>query len=387
MTAVAPGDPLALVLAADVTAASRGDPEAFTRLVDATRGVVCAIALAILRDVETSKDVAQDVYLAAWTGVQGLRDPVSFLPWLRQITRNRAHHVLRTERHLHRANDTDLLLASVADPRPRADDLLISREQREQLARALDELPHAAREVIILFYREGQSVRHVAELLGLSEAAVKQRLSRGRARLRDAVLPEQTDALLRTTAPTAAFTAGVVAAMSTTAPATAAAAGVTLAHAAAKGHGAAKLVGLGISTNTAAAGAGVIGAVAAGVFSVLGGTRRLRALARDAEERRGVRQYGQASLAVALIFAVSFVTTDYRVVTAAFLACFAAFSVLQLVWLPRIVRRRLAAELEEDPEAWRRHRQGRQHAILGCIAGFVLGAAPVAWAWWRAHSP
>ena len=355
---MAPADPLALVLAPDVTAAARGDREAFTRLVDATRGVVCAIALAILRDVEASKDVAQDVYLAAWTGVKCLRDPISFLPWLRQITRNRAHHVLRTERHRHLATDADLLLAAAADPRPRADDVLISRELREQHARALDELPHAAREVMILYYREGQSVRHVAELLGLSEAAVKQRLSRGRARLRDAVLPEPTDELLRTTAPTDAFTANVVMAMSTTA------------------KGAA-----------AAATAGVIGAVAGGVFGVLGKTRRLRALARDAEERRGIRQYGQASIALALIFAATFLTPDFRVVTLAFLACFAAFCVLQFVWLPRVIRRRLAAELEENPEAWRMHRRRRRYAVLGCIAGFVLGGAPLAWAWWHSHVP
>ena len=88
------GADLALVPA--VTAAQGGDRDAFARLVDATRSVVSSIALAILRDEESSRDVAQDVYLAAWRGLPTLHNPASFLPWLRQLTRNRAHHVLRT---------------------------------------------------------------------------------------------------------------------------------------------------------------------------------------------------------------------------------------------------------------------------------------------------
>ncbi|MEO8623945.1 MAG: RNA polymerase sigma factor [bacterium] len=385
MSAARGTDPLALALAPDVAAATRGDREAFTRLVDATRGVVCAIAVAILRDVDASKDVAQDVYLAAWTTMSRLHEPSSFLPWLRQITRNRAHHVLRTERRRRVLDNADTLLAAVADPRPHADDELISLETWQLVARALDELPSAAREVIILYYREGQSVRHVAELLGLSEDAVKQRLSRGRARLRDGVLLEQTGEVLRATAPTAAFTAAVVLALSAAAPATAAAAGFTLAQAATTGKGAAKLAAIGIGSASGAALAGIIGGVFGGVFGVLGGTRRLARLARDAEERNGIQRFERVNLAVILLFAGTFLTGDYRVVTVAFIACMTAFVVMHFVWLPRIVRRRIAAELEEDPSAWRVHRKQRRFAVLGCAIGLVVGGAPLVWAWWRAQ--
>src|SRR4051794_26360974 len=78
-----------------VLAAAEGDREAFARLVDATGSLVCSIAVAILRDVEMSRDVAQDVFLAAWQNLRKLRNPASFLPWLRQMTRNQAHQALR----------------------------------------------------------------------------------------------------------------------------------------------------------------------------------------------------------------------------------------------------------------------------------------------------
>ena len=79
---------------ADVEAAQRGDQTAFTRLVESTCVLVSSIALAIVRDPDASRDIAQDVFVSAWHDIRKLREPSSFLPWLRQITRNRAHHVM-----------------------------------------------------------------------------------------------------------------------------------------------------------------------------------------------------------------------------------------------------------------------------------------------------
>ena len=51
----------------------------------------------------------------------------------------------------------------------------------------LERIPVEYREPMILFYREQKSVRAVAELLGLSEDAVKQRLRRGRAMVKEEI--------------------------------------------------------------------------------------------------------------------------------------------------------------------------------------------------------
>lgn len=177
------GSVLALRLEPDVAAAAKGDSNAFARLVDETKNTVTSIGFAILRDADLTQDVAQEVYLAAWRNLGKLRDATSFVPWLRQTTRNRAHHALRGRvRRARRitADQTGSLLAAAADPRPDAMDAIVAAEERAAVARAVDGLPVGAREVVILFYREGESVRQVAELLDLSEAAVKQRLSRAR---------------------------------------------------------------------------------------------------------------------------------------------------------------------------------------------------------------
>src|SRR6202035_5039776 len=97
-----------------VRAAAQGDAEAYGELVSETSSLVSSIALAIVRDLETSRDVAQDVFLVVWRDLKTLRNPASFLPWLRQTTRNRANASLRTMVRRRKLVDTrpsdDLLL-------------------------------------------------------------------------------------------------------------------------------------------------------------------------------------------------------------------------------------------------------------------------------------
>jgi RNA polymerase sigma factor (sigma-70 family) len=371
------GDALALRLAPDVRAAAGGDTRAFARLVDATRGPVAAIALAIVRDVELSREVAQDVYLAAWRDLAKLREPASFLPWLRQMARNRAKHAVRGEaRRRRRVSDghADALLAAAADPAPDAVERLVEAEEREALAAAIDALPPSAREVVVLYYREGRSARQVGELLGLGEDAVKQRLSRARSRLR-----ESMERHLRDTAPTAAFTAAVMFAVSAAAPSTAAAATIAAGKAALGTKGAkAGLFGL-----TGGALAGGLAGLAGGWWGVISGARRMLAAARDDRERRGILQMSAVCMAVTLAFMVA-ILADPRPITAtvAFLAMMGTFGVVHFVWLPRIVRRRLEAELREDPVgAALEHARRRKQAILGFTLGTVLGGAPVVASW------
>jgi hypothetical protein len=80
------------------------------------------------------------------------------------------------------------------------------------LWRSLEKIPELYREPLILFYREHQSIEHVAAELELSEDAVKQRLSRGRKLLQEGI-EDFVEKTLRQTAPTLAFSNAVLAAL------------------------------------------------------------------------------------------------------------------------------------------------------------------------------
>jgi DNA-directed RNA polymerase specialized sigma24 family protein len=66
------------MMTADVLAARAGDADAFTRLVQAHASTVCAIATAITGDPRAGEEVSQEVFVHAWTGLGGLRNPASF---------------------------------------------------------------------------------------------------------------------------------------------------------------------------------------------------------------------------------------------------------------------------------------------------------------------
>lgn len=53
---------------------AKGDEAAFRRLVDRSANTVCSIALAIVRNVEASEDIAQEAFLAAWSSLRTLFD-------------------------------------------------------------------------------------------------------------------------------------------------------------------------------------------------------------------------------------------------------------------------------------------------------------------------
>jgi len=113
-----------------------------------------------------------------------------------------------------------------ADDLPGAEPLpseqAIENEEAAVLWRSLEQIPVSYREPLVLFYLEDQSIQSVAEALGLSEDAVKQRLARGRKLLHEEMLVFVETALARTR-PGKAFTLGVVAALPALATSTSAA--------------------------------------------------------------------------------------------------------------------------------------------------------------------
>lgn len=221
---------LDLILQAELPAAARGSQDAYGRIVHACQNTVTAIALAITRDVQASEDIAQEAFLKAWQQLDRLKNSASFLPWLRQITRNLARDWLRAQHGRPMSGEVaEIAIGMAADPDPTPAERLLQTEEELVATEIISSLPEDSRETLLLFYREGQSSQQVADLLGLSDAAVRKRLSRARAMVRDELL-QRFGEFARSTAPTAAFTmivlGGLVGAMPAASAATVIGSGV-----------------------------------------------------------------------------------------------------------------------------------------------------------------
>ena len=356
-------------LVSDIDLARRGDISAFSRLVEKTQSMVCGVAFSIVRDVTASEDIAQEVYLSAWKGLAKLKNSKSFLPWLRQVTRNQANSWLRRiySRRVH-DHDGDDSLANVVDPQPSIQVSLEQQERLATLARALEEVPSEAREVLVLYYREGRSTAQVGALLGLSEAAVRKRLSRARQQIREDVA-EQVRRGLEKTAPTAALVSTVIASIATsTGPASALSVGAV---------GARGLAAGGLKAGGALGFLGAVPGVLGGIGGVLFGLRREFEAAIDAREIEELCRFRRVAVLSVVVAGIGFggsaSTETWMVPTIVYFGFMATLGWLYFGWLPKIVHRRLESELASDPEAPKRHRRRRRLALLGFTVGGVSG--------------
>jgi RNA polymerase sigma factor (sigma-70 family) len=354
----------AQVLTGDVLAAASGDRQAYGRIVAGYGSLVCSIALAITGDRDASEEVGQDVFLAAWKDLPRLKNPASLLPWLRQMTRNKARDVIRarvTHRRFHVTQaHADHALESVIAPNPDVSDQMLEREEHEVLGDAIAALPDETREVITLFYREGESAAHVAALLGLREDAVKKRLSRARSVLREA-LSRRFGQVLLSTAPSALFTDRVLHAITTGLPVTASAAGKVAAAKAAKAGASALLVKLAAFLGPAI---GLVG----GLIGLFITTRRDELKASDGRRRTQIRTLAVARGLLLLMSSGAFLLHSFGHGSARLVVGLAgAFMIFESLAATLIRDRMFSAEVSA--------RRSRTGVIAGVLA--VLGAAMV----------
>ncbi|MBL4637337.1 MAG: sigma-70 family RNA polymerase sigma factor [Kofleriaceae bacterium] len=190
-------------------ASMNGDRDAFGVIVSRYQSMMCAVAFSALGDKERSEDVAQDALIAAWTSLRELRDPSKLRPWLCGIARNRALEEKR------RGIERSVSLGRWGQPMQEVEDPQINAERnqaQELLWDALAEIPDTYREPLVLYYSDGKSISAVAAALEISEEAARQRLSRGRNRLKESVRGRVGSALDQC-APSRGFKGRVLAAL------------------------------------------------------------------------------------------------------------------------------------------------------------------------------
>ncbi len=174
-----------------LAALKAGDRAEFARLVDATSTHIYRLALKILRDPQDAEDVLQESYIKALRALPEFEGRSSLSTWLYRIAVNEALMLLRKRRvHLvpveeDPEEDDSQAGMVLTDWCCLPEEELLSAESRQRLEQAVDALPETLRVVFMLRDLEGLSIRETAEMLGLTETAVKTRLLRARLRLRN----------------------------------------------------------------------------------------------------------------------------------------------------------------------------------------------------------
>src|SRR5436309_3392484 len=160
-----------------LAACRRSDRRAFEELVRLSHRRVYSLAYRLVGDRSDAEDVAQEAYLRMYRGLAGFREEAQFVTWMYRIVTNCAMTVLRKRGRF------GVLLSEEDLDVPVPDRAAERAVDRDELERALAELPEGQRVAVLLKDVYGMSVREISEELGVEEGAIKVRLHRARKRL------------------------------------------------------------------------------------------------------------------------------------------------------------------------------------------------------------
>jgi RNA polymerase sigma factor (sigma-70 family) len=149
-----------------------GDREAFGKLVDRHRRTIFALCLQRGFQQAEADDLAQEVFVKAYKGLDSLKEKEGFARWLYGI----AAHVAADAARARKRRQDDVNLDSVPEAASSQCALLDSNHESSDVIRALAELPEEQRMVLTLRYLEGLTPKEIAERLGEPRGTVRSRL-------------------------------------------------------------------------------------------------------------------------------------------------------------------------------------------------------------------
>lgn len=171
----------------EMLAFSRGDEEAFVRLYRTWRDRVVNFARRMLGDAASGEEAAQEVFLRLYEARKRYEPRSRFSTFLYRIATN--HCLKMRERHDQRFTDRDGEMDLRPSAATGAEDHAAQGELRQALLRALSALPDRQGAALLLCHYDGLSYEETAEVLGVSEGAVKSLVHRARSALMERLGP------------------------------------------------------------------------------------------------------------------------------------------------------------------------------------------------------
>jgi RNA polymerase sigma-70 factor (ECF subfamily) len=181
-----------------VSRARAGDQRAFEELMRRSGTASKRLAVSIMRNVDDAEDALQDAYSKAWQHLPRFLGESKFSTWLNRIIVNQCLMRLRradrrnTVPIAERSGEDEPNSVILRDGSPAPDAVLGRSELIEAVRREVRRMPRLLRESLELRDLHERPIEEVAASLSLSVPAVKSRLLRARAELRQRLLRSMT---------------------------------------------------------------------------------------------------------------------------------------------------------------------------------------------------
>jgi RNA polymerase sigma factor (sigma-70 family) len=163
-----------------VRAAQRGDTASITALVSGSYPHVRRFAQSMCGTPQDAEDATQEALIILYRKIGTLRASGALASWMFRIVAHDCLRRIRLMRRHHREPRYDV-------PTRSAEDDVVARLEAERVAAAITALPTDQRSVLIMRDVQGYPGKMVADALGLSSEAMKSRLHRARATVRESL--------------------------------------------------------------------------------------------------------------------------------------------------------------------------------------------------------
>jgi len=179
------GAPSTLEDAQIVRQVLRGRKEAFGVLVERYQKPIFNYIYRFYGNYELAQELTQETFLRCYQFLKSYDPERKFSTWLYTVAKNLCIDELKKQRSAREVSLEDALpavdakdAATAADRNQQAE--CIRREEDFKLLEALQELPAAARTVLLLHYFQGLSYQEIGETIGLPVSTVKIRIFRAK---------------------------------------------------------------------------------------------------------------------------------------------------------------------------------------------------------------
>jgi RNA polymerase sigma-70 factor (ECF subfamily) len=176
-----------------VAAARSGSTAAFAQLREIYAQRIYRKLFTMTKNREDAEDALQDTFLKAYMALHTFEERSSFYTWVTRIAINSALMILRRRRMRAEVSydgpdETEEMTLGFEfrDSGPSPEHVCVHRQSYACMLRCIWSLQPRLRQVIEMQMAGSHSIREIAQALGISEAAVKSRLARARARLASA---------------------------------------------------------------------------------------------------------------------------------------------------------------------------------------------------------
>jgi RNA polymerase sigma-70 factor (ECF subfamily) len=153
-----------------------GSVDAFAEIVEHYQVSIIPYLYRLTGDYETAQDLAQETFIQAYKGILKTNSELRLKAWLYRIATNNAWQYHRRRRLLSFISFDDFRKSGAPNLENQSDGTIGEMAIQETLRK----VPAGQRACLVLHFVEGFKYREIAETLGISEDAVRKRISRGK---------------------------------------------------------------------------------------------------------------------------------------------------------------------------------------------------------------